>query len=109
MSDATGGAGYRIKSEGDLIRPDMGFGSQSRFVYNTTRNDGNKLYYVSPWNNGTMNQGSGWVISYDSRLLVSPDGDTLNCIRNNGNSGSSTRRSGNNSSTSSRDRPACGG
>lgn len=87
VSDATGGGGYWIKFEGDLIWLDMGFGSQSRFVYNTTRNDGNKLYYSSAWNNGTMNQGSGWMIFYDRWLLVSPDGNTINWMQNNGNSG----------------------
>lgn len=84
---AGGGQGYWIKFEGDLIWLDMGFGSQSRFVYNTTRNDGNKLYYSSAWNHGTMNQGSGWVTSYDSWLLVSPDGNTINWMQNNGNRG----------------------
>lgn len=88
VRDASGGGqGYWIKFEGDLIWLDMGFGSQSRFVYNTTRNDGNKLYYSSAWNHGTMNQGSGWVTFYDSWMLVSPDGNTLNWMQNNGKTG----------------------
>lgn len=73
-----GGSGYWIKFENNLIWLDMGFGSESRYIYNSTRNDGNKLYYHQAWNYGTMNQGSGWVTDYDSYLLVSADQTLIN-------------------------------
>lgn len=86
VSDGAGGAGYWIKFEGNIMWLDMGFGSQSRYVYNSTQGNGNKLYYLTAYNHGgTM--GSGWMTFYDSWALVSPDGQTINVMRNNGRDG----------------------
>lgn len=86
VSSGNGGAGYWIKFENNLIWLDMGFGSQSRYIYNSTRSDGNKLYYLQAWNHGTMNQGSGWMTFYDSYLLVSADRTLINQKSNYGTS-----------------------
>lgn len=92
VTSSSGGAGFWIKFEGNILWLDMGFGSQSRYVYQQTQGDGNKLYYLTAWNHGTMNQGSGWVTNYTSWMLVSPDGNTLNMMRDNGRNGMVLKR-----------------
>lgn len=75
---STGGSGYWIKFDGNLLWLDMGFGSQSRYIYDSTQSNGNKLYYRQAYNYGTMSQGSGWVTFRDSYALVSPDQSVIN-------------------------------
>lgn len=88
VSDSQGGAGYWIKFDGNIIWLDMGFGSQSRYVFNSTRSDGTKLYYFTAYNHGTLSQGSGYVTFYDTYLIVSSDNKTINAMRDRGQNGS---------------------
>ena len=84
---ASGGAAYWVKFDGDLLWIDGGFGVDMRYQFNGTQNNGNKLYYFTAYNNGTITQGSGWMTFYDSWALVSPDRRTINVMRDNGNNG----------------------
>lgn len=88
---ATGGSGYWIKFEGNLAFLDMGFGTENRFIYDSTQSNGNKLYYLQAWNYGTMNQGSGWVTQRNTYLLVSPNRSVINHILGYGWGGSVLR------------------
>lgn len=85
-TNATGGAGYWFKFDNNLIWVDMGFTGATlmRYEYNTTKKNGVKLYYSTPYNHGTMSQGSGYITNYNNWILVSNNRNTINIVSNNG-------------------------
>lgn len=85
VTPSRGGAGQWIKFEGNLLFADYGGGlTPERYVYDSTQDNGNKIYYRQAYNHGTMNQGSGWMTFYDTYIIVSADKNTLNKMSKNG-------------------------
>lgn len=80
-----GGQGYWIRFEGaNLLWVDMGFGNQMRYQFDSCQSNGNLLYYLTPYNYGTMSQGSGYVLNRQNWILVNPDRSVINMVSNNG-------------------------
>lgn len=81
------GTAQWVKFENDIMWVDMGFGIQSRYVYDGKKN-GNDYYYLTAYNYGTMSQGSGYTPVQGCWALVSPDRKLINLMSNNGRDGS---------------------
>lgn len=76
---SSGSTVYYVKLDGKTVYIKMLYG-ENRYKYSGTQSKGNSLYYREVYNNGTINQGSGWVEKRDNYLLISPDKKTINLV-----------------------------
>lgn len=83
VSENNGGGGAWVKLDGNVLWIDGGYGFEDRYVFDSRRSDGSLLYYRTAWNYGTIYQGSGWQINYNSWAIVSPDHRVINTKNGN--------------------------